>query len=274
MLGREGEGGQDVRLTREALAARATALAAESEAAAGAADSARLAGLLDAAVTQLLAAGTISAGEAPPAAPAARGAPEATMAAPPPFAPLAGPEPGPEPSAGEALRAPRVRLYEPPPPPAPVAPVVPAGGAGGLLGLSGLVRAEAALAARLLTLALRPGPATERAGAWLAADQEAQALSAEQRAAVGVATGSGLFVLTGGPGVGKTTTLRVLVRCLRAGGYADVVVFDYQELADGSTIEQPLAYCRGVEHVLVNGTAVVADGEHTGARPGRALRRR
>jgi N-acyl-D-amino-acid deacylase len=61
---------------------------------------------------------------------------------------------------------------------------------------------------------------------------------------------------------------------LRAGGYADVVVFDYQELADGSTIEQPLAYCRGVEHVLVNGTAVVADGEHTGARPGRALRRR
>jgi N-acyl-D-amino-acid deacylase len=61
---------------------------------------------------------------------------------------------------------------------------------------------------------------------------------------------------------------------LRAGGYADVVVFDYQELADGSTIEQPLAYCRGVEHVLVNGTSVVADGEHTGARPGRALRRR
>ena len=53
-----------------------------------------------------------------------------------------------------------------------------------------------------------------------------------------------------------------------------MVVFDYQELADGSTIEQPLAYCRGVEHVLVNGTAVVADGEHTGARPGRALRRR
>ena len=60
---------------------------------------------------------------------------------------------------------------------------------------------------------------------------------------------------------------------LRAGGYADVVVFDYQALSDGSTIEQPLAYCRGVEHVLVNGVPVVEQGEHTGARPGRALRR-
>ena len=61
---------------------------------------------------------------------------------------------------------------------------------------------------------------------------------------------------------------------LRAGCFADVVVFDYDALDDGSTIDQPLAYCRGVEHVLVNGTAVVSEGEHTGARPGRTLRRR
>jgi N-acyl-D-amino-acid deacylase len=61
---------------------------------------------------------------------------------------------------------------------------------------------------------------------------------------------------------------------LRPGAYADVVVFDFDALDDGSTIEQPHAYCRGVEHVLVNGTAVVAEGEHTGARPGRMLRRR
>ena len=60
---------------------------------------------------------------------------------------------------------------------------------------------------------------------------------------------------------------------LREGAFADVVVFDYEELDDGSTIEEPLAYCRGVEHVFVNGTAVVSQGEHTGARPGRALRR-
>jgi N-acyl-D-amino-acid deacylase len=61
---------------------------------------------------------------------------------------------------------------------------------------------------------------------------------------------------------------------LQPGCFADIVVFDYEALDDGSTIEQPLAYCRGVEHVLVNGGAVIDGGEHTGARPGRTLRRR
>ena len=56
-----------------------------------------------------------------------------------------------------------------------------------------------------------------------------------------------------------------------AGSYADVVVFDYRELDDVSTIEQPLAYCRGVEYVLVNGQLVIDGSEHTGARPGRIL---
>jgi exodeoxyribonuclease V alpha subunit len=207
------------RLTREALASRATALVAAAEAGAvGAVDASRLAGLLDAAVTQLLAAGAISAGEAPPAPPVPPGAPADTLAAPPLFAAQPGPQPGAGTAAGEVLRAPRVRLYEPPPPPASVAPAGATGATGGLLGLSGLVRAEVALAARLLALATRPGPAVQHARGWLAADREAQALSEEQRAAVRVAIGSGLFVLTGGPGVGKTTTLRVLVRCLRAGG--------------------------------------------------------
>ena len=58
---------------------------------------------------------------------------------------------------------------------------------------------------------------------------------------------------------------------LRPGGFADVVVFDYDELDDVSTVEQPLAYCKGVEYVLVNGQLVIDDGEHTGARPGRNL---
>jgi N-acyl-D-amino-acid deacylase len=60
---------------------------------------------------------------------------------------------------------------------------------------------------------------------------------------------------------------------LRAGYTADVVVFDFDELDDVSTTEQPLAYARGVEHVLVNGETVVEQGEHTGARPGRHLLR-
>ena len=60
---------------------------------------------------------------------------------------------------------------------------------------------------------------------------------------------------------------------LRPGFYADVVVFDFDRLEDASTLEKPLAYARGVEHVLVNGKPVVANGEHTGARPGRNLTR-
>ena len=60
---------------------------------------------------------------------------------------------------------------------------------------------------------------------------------------------------------------------LRAGYAADVVVFDYDDLDDVSTREQPTRYARGVEHVLVNGETVVDGGEHTGARPGRHLLR-
>jgi N-acyl-D-amino-acid deacylase len=60
---------------------------------------------------------------------------------------------------------------------------------------------------------------------------------------------------------------------LEAGAFADVVVFDFDRLADVSTVSRPLAYATGVEHVLVNGTAVIADGEHTGTRPGRIHRR-
>ena len=60
---------------------------------------------------------------------------------------------------------------------------------------------------------------------------------------------------------------------VRPGYLADLVVLDFQALDDGSTMARPLAYCRGVEHVLVNGVPVVEQGEHTGARPGRVLTR-
>jgi len=60
---------------------------------------------------------------------------------------------------------------------------------------------------------------------------------------------------------------------LAPGKAADLVVLDLDRLADGSTLERPLAYVEGVDEVLVNGVAVVAGGEHTGARPGRHLAR-
>jgi dihydroorotase/N-acyl-D-amino-acid deacylase len=61
---------------------------------------------------------------------------------------------------------------------------------------------------------------------------------------------------------------------LRAGAYADVVVFDPATIADRATYERPRQLAVGVHHVLVNGAAVVSHGRLTGARPGRALRRR
>lgn len=58
---------------------------------------------------------------------------------------------------------------------------------------------------------------------------------------------------------------------LKRGMFADVVVFDPETVGDRATFEQPHQYSVGVKHVLVNGVQVLKDGEHTGAKPGRAL---
>jgi N-acyl-D-amino-acid deacylase len=59
---------------------------------------------------------------------------------------------------------------------------------------------------------------------------------------------------------------------LHEGAYADVVVFDPAEVRDHATPEAPHRYSTGVGHVLVNGTPVISEGEHTGATPGRFVR--
>ncbi|MEO5568619.1 MAG: D-aminoacylase [Gemmatimonadaceae bacterium] len=59
---------------------------------------------------------------------------------------------------------------------------------------------------------------------------------------------------------------------LREGMFADITIFDPNTIIDVATFEKPHQLSRGVEHVLVNGVAVVTDGVHTGAKPGRALR--
>src|SRR5262252_6690652 len=58
---------------------------------------------------------------------------------------------------------------------------------------------------------------------------------------------------------------------LKEGYFADVVVFDPKTIADRATFEQPHQFAAGVKHVFVNGSQVLKDGEHTGAKPGRAL---
>ncbi|HLF31463.1 MAG TPA: D-aminoacylase [Xanthomonadales bacterium] len=59
---------------------------------------------------------------------------------------------------------------------------------------------------------------------------------------------------------------------LRPGYYADIVVFDPATIQDHATFAEPHQYATGVAHVLVNGTPVLLNGEHTGAKPGRFIK--
>jgi len=58
---------------------------------------------------------------------------------------------------------------------------------------------------------------------------------------------------------------------IKEGMSADLVVFDPATIADRATFEKPHQYAVGMKHVFVNGVQVLKDGEHTGAKPGRAL---
>ncbi|MBA4138158.1 MAG: aminoacylase [Opitutus sp.] len=59
---------------------------------------------------------------------------------------------------------------------------------------------------------------------------------------------------------------------IKEGFAADLVVFDAEKVGDPSTYKEPHRYAIGIPWVLVNGIVVVREGEHTGAKPGRALR--
>ena len=60
---------------------------------------------------------------------------------------------------------------------------------------------------------------------------------------------------------------------VREGGWADLVVFDPAKVQDNATFESPHQYATGFAHVFVNGVEVVKDDKHTGAKPGRTVRR-
>lgn len=59
---------------------------------------------------------------------------------------------------------------------------------------------------------------------------------------------------------------------LEEGYFADVIVFDPATVIDRATFEQPHQLSVGIEHVFVNGMAVVTAGKHTGAKPGKIVR--
>ena len=72
----------------------------------------------------------------------------------------------------------------------------------------------------------------------------------------------------------NATRIGLRNRGLIATGYhADITMFNPQRVIDRATYTDPFQYSEGIEYVIVNGTLVLDQGHHTGARPGRALRR-
>ena len=69
------------------------------------------------------------------------------------------------------------------------------------------------------------------------------------------------------------TNLKIKKRgLLKPGYFADVVIFDPKKIQDHATFENPHQLSTGVEHVFVNGTQVLNNGNHTGKFPGRVVR--
>jgi N-acyl-D-amino-acid deacylase len=89
--------------------------------------------------------------------------------------------------------------------------------------------------------------------------REEQALSMQQA----------IYKLTGLP----AGNLKLRERgALRAGYFADVVLFDPEQIRDHATFDDPHRYATGMRYVLVNGDLVLDQGKHTGALPGRVVR--
>jgi N-acyl-D-amino-acid deacylase len=60
---------------------------------------------------------------------------------------------------------------------------------------------------------------------------------------------------------------------IKEGFYADINIIDPVTIIDKATFDAPHQYPEGIKYVLVNGEMVVANGQHTGAKPGMVLKR-
>jgi dihydroorotase/N-acyl-D-amino-acid deacylase len=60
---------------------------------------------------------------------------------------------------------------------------------------------------------------------------------------------------------------------LKAGMWADVVVFDPEAVRDLATFDEPNQLSEGMRFVLVNGVPVIEEGKMTNALPGKVLTR-
>jgi N-acyl-D-amino-acid deacylase len=79
-----------------------------------------------------------------------------------------------------------------------------------------------------------------------------------------------VYKMTGG----SAAALRLVDRgLLREGYHADITIFDPQRVAERATYDDPHQYAAGISTVIVNGVVVIDGGDHTGALPGKVLRR-
>jgi N-acyl-D-amino-acid deacylase len=79
-----------------------------------------------------------------------------------------------------------------------------------------------------------------------------------------------IWKMTGGSAAALGLVERGL---LRPGHAADVTTFDPATVGEQGTYTDPHRYARGIHTVIVNGAVVIDGGQHTGALPGRLLRR-
>jgi N-acyl-D-amino-acid deacylase len=61
---------------------------------------------------------------------------------------------------------------------------------------------------------------------------------------------------------------------LTKGSFADMVLMDMGKLRVMGTALEPRKKPKGIEYVVVNGEVVVEKGKHTGATPGKVLRKK
>ena len=68
------------------------------------------------------------------------------------------------------------------------------------------------------------------------------------------------------------TRMRLANRGLiKEGQWADVTVFDLDQLQDRATYDEPMLFPTGIEYVLVNGVVTIDHDKHTGAKAGKVL---
>lgn len=79
-----------------------------------------------------------------------------------------------------------------------------------------------------------------------------------------------VFKMTGLPAARLGLQNRGLIR---RGMQADLVLFDFDEIQDTPTYQNPRQPCRGIRRVYVNGALTALDGVHTGARNGAIMRK-